>query len=174
MRRTPKAAPALPLAVLVVLLALAGLSPPALADAKEEYLHAVQTIRCDCGCHPQSLGDCACGYAANLREEIAAMIEAPDGSIKMTGKAVVAKFIAEKGEQILISPRASGFNLIAWLGPLIGLGGALLVSFFVIRNMGRRSTGLQPLPASPIPSAETAEGDDAYREKLRRQLAEWD
>jgi cytochrome c-type biogenesis protein CcmH/NrfF len=160
-------------ALLAVLL-LGFLALPALAGAKEEYLEAVQAIRCDCGCHPQSLNDCACGYAENLREEIAGMIEAPDGSIRMTGAAVIAKFIAEKGEQILISPKASGFNLLAWLGPLIGLGLALFTALFLIRTLGRRSARDNPLPAGGVPAPPPEAGDDAYHDKLRRQLKEWD
>ena len=160
-------------ALLAVLL-FGGFAPSVLADANAEYEEAVQAIRCDCGCHPQSLGDCACGYAENLRGEIAGMIEAPDGSIRMTGKAVIAKFVAEKGEQILIAPQATGFNLVAWLGPLVGLVLALFTAIFLIRLLGRRGALLEPLPASPGPAAVPEDGDDAYHEKLRRQLEEWD
>ena len=53
-------------AVAGVLLLGALLAPAAMAYDESEYLKAAETILCDCGCHPQSVADCACGRAAEL------------------------------------------------------------------------------------------------------------
>ena len=54
---------------------------PAEVDQKA-YLEVATTILCDCGCHPQSVHACACGRAAEMREEIAAALTrgGPGGS----------------------------------------------------------------------------------------------
>jgi hypothetical protein len=66
----------------VVLLAIA---PAALAFDTDGYKLATETILCDCGCHPQSVAACACGRAAEMREEMRGMVEGG-----MTGEAVEA------------------------------------------------------------------------------------
>jgi len=127
-----------------------------------EFEKAARVILCDCGCHPQSVYDCACGRAAEMREEIAAEIRKG-----RTGEEVIAAYVARYGEKILISPAASGFNLVAWLGPGIALGAGLGGLMFVIRRWTRR-TGAEPAPAPVSPAAP----DDPYLAELERQLQE--
>ena len=80
------------------------------------HTKAISTILCDCDCHPQSVKDCACGRAAEMRDEMRAMI-----ARGMSGDEIVEDYVARNGEQIRIAPVAKGFNLVAWIGPLIGL-----------------------------------------------------
>ena len=101
-----------------LLAGLCLLALPASAFDTAGYEEAISTIRCDCGCHPQSVKDCACGRAGALRDEMRGAI---DGGL--TGEQVIAAYVEQHGEQIRIAPTARGFNLIAWLGPLFGLVG---------------------------------------------------
>ena len=57
---------------------------------------------------------------------------------------------------------------------LVRIALALFTAIFLIRFLGRRGELHEPLTASPAPAAAPEEGDDAYHEKLRRQLEEWD
>lgn len=159
------------LAPFVVIAALA--LPLAAAGVDEEYHKAIATIRCDCGCHPQTVGDCACGHAAEMRETIRAMIVAPDGTLAMSADEVIAQYVAESGEQIRIAPAAAGFNLLAWLGPLVGLVLGLVGAVALIRAMRHKHTAL-PAGSAALPGPKPSADDAAHRETLRRQLEEWD
>lgn len=147
------------LLVCVVILAVA---PAALAFDTDGYELATETILCDCGCHPQSVAACACGRAAEMREEMRGMVEGG-----MTGEAVIASYVAQHGEKIRIAPEAQGFNLVAWVGPLVLLlGGVFGLVFLIRRWSGRRDA--EALDTAPP----ALEADDPYVGKLRRELEE--
>lgn len=155
---------------------LAPASILAAADPATEYGEVIRTIRCDCSCHPQSVKTCACGRAAEMRETIAAMIEGTDDGGGMTAAAVIARYVAEHGEQIRIAPPTTGFSLLAWLGPLIGLALGLIAAGALVRHLARSAARTPPgVPAGTSP-AETGplDRDDPYRAKLQRQLEERD
>jgi cytochrome c-type biogenesis protein CcmH len=130
-------------------------------DARE-YDRAARTILCDCGCHPQSVHDCACARAAEMRDEIRGEIEQG-----RTGDEVIAAYVARHGEAIRIAPVASGFNLLAWLGPFA----ALVVAAFGLVLVARR--WVRPAGGTTAPPVASATPDvDAYRERLRREVEE--
>ena len=153
-----------PRSSLLPLLLLLGMlvAPPALADEASEYGKAASTILCDCGCHPQSVADCTCGRAAEMRSEVLTMVQGG-----MTGDAVIASYVERYGDKIRIAPTASGFNLLAWLGPLaLLLGGACGVTWLV-RRLSRSAASAAADAAAPVPAA-----DDAYLARLRREVEE--
>jgi cytochrome c-type biogenesis protein CcmH/NrfF len=154
------------LALLAPCAVIASASDPAACELDAAgYGEATRMILCDCGCHPQSVHDCACGRAAEMRDEIRkTMLEEC-----LTGEQLVALYVARHGEQIRIAPPASGFNLVAWVGPLLGLTGAALGLLLVLRRWSRRlpsSGGDVPSTEPPAPSS----ADDPYRERLRAAL----
>ena len=68
---------------------------------------------------------------------------------------VLAYFASVYGAGILAAPSKSGFNLLAWTVPVVGVFGALAAGFFVLRSMSARPAGsLQTAP-------ETAGGTDS-------------
>lgn len=132
------------------------LAPPQAA----EYDQAARTILCDCGCHPQSVHDCACGRAEEMRAEIAG--EVASGK---TGAQVIEAYVARHGEKILVAPPAVGFNLVAWLGPGVLLVGAALGLTLVLKRWRR--------PAAPAAAgAPPLEAD--WKERLDEALREYD
>jgi len=149
----------------LVLAALLLVVPAAAADDAAEYDLAARTILCDCGCHPQSVHDCACARAAEMRDEIRARIEQGQ-----SGEQVIASYVAEHGEAIRITPVARGFNLVAWLGPLAGLLAAAGALVLVVRRWVRTPHGARPAAGGPAPPL--APDDGAYRERLRREVEE--
>lgn len=128
-----------------------------------EYEKATSTILCDCGCHPQSVHDCACSRATEMRAEIQARIEQGQ-----TGEQVIAAYVAEHGETIRVAPLARGFNLVAWLGPLVGLLGAALGLLVVVRRWVKSPRVEDPRP--PGPAATPSSADAAYHAQLRREI----
>ena len=129
----------------------------------DDYLEAAKTIVCDCGCHPQSVHDCACGRAAEMRDDVADNVAGG-----MSGDEVIDGYVEQYGEQIRLAPTATGFNLVAWLGPAAGFLGAGAGLVLVLRRWGRRPH--DDGPAAPSGGAE----DDAYRDKLQSELDEDD
>ena len=107
-----------------------------------------------------------------MRETIARLVEGAGGREPMTAQAVIAQYVAEQGEQIRIAPAATGFNLVAWLGPLIGLVLGLGAAIVLVRHLARSAAGtVADGRGETVPRVAL---DDPYRDKLRRQLEEWD
>ncbi len=131
-------------------------------SALKAYEFATTTLLCDCGCNPQSIKECACGRAEELRVSLAR-----DANEGKTGEAIVAAYVAKHGQKILVAPPASGFNLIAWTGPAIGVVTATIMIAFMLRRW-RVTSAAQPQDAVPPVSAE----DDAYLSRLRKDVEE--
>jgi cytochrome c-type biogenesis protein CcmH/NrfF len=154
---------------LIVLMGLMLIAPASAEFDPVEHKIATSAILCDCGCHPQSVHDCACGRAAQMRQEMAALIESgpPDGDGSgMTGEELIAYYVSLHGEQVRISPTADGFNLIVWIGPFIVLfaGTALLVL------MLRRWKAAHPVEVGGPPVE--IDPDDPYLKRLQSDLRE--
>jgi len=128
----------------------------------QAYEKAATSLLCDCGCNPQSIKECACSRADELRQSLMA-----DARAGKSGDEIIAAYVARHGQKILVAPPASGFNLVAWTGPAIGLLGATIVIAFTLRRW-RRASSQMPGERPPEPSTE----DDAYRARLRRQIDE--
>ena len=142
--------------LLVILLAFGSVS----AEVTVEELKAVTSqVLCDCGCPPQSLHDCTCGYAENRRAEIAAQMEAE----QLSSEEMLAAYIEEHTEAIRVVPEAKGFSLVAWLGSLI----AIPILAILLINFLKRSSKAEALASTPSVSA-----DDKAR--IQSALKDWD
>jgi cytochrome c-type biogenesis protein CcmH/NrfF len=128
--------------------------------AGEAYAKAASTILCDCGCPAQSVKECACSRAEEMRSAIAA-----DAASGKSGDAIIASYVARYGQKILISPEASGFNLVAWVAPGVGLVVAAVVLAFVVRRWNRRLPAARP-GGEDRPAAE----DGEYYARLAKDL----
>ena len=112
----------------------------------QAYEHAAKSLLCDCGCSPQSIKDCACFRAGELRTSLAA-----DAAAGKTADQIIAAYVAKHGVKILVSPPATGFNLIAWIGPATGLLLATALIVAMIRRW-RTAAGVAPPAAALDPS----------------------
>jgi cytochrome c-type biogenesis protein CcmH/NrfF len=141
-----------------MIVAAAGLD----GSIAKEYERAATMLLCDCGCSPQSIKECACGRAEELRGLLA-----QDARAGKTGDQIIAAYVAKHGQKILVSPPASGFNLVAWAGPAVGLLGAAVLIAVMIRRWHRSGAAALGQPAAPA-----TEADGVYLERLRRELEE--
>ncbi len=155
--------PALPL------LGLLFLSPAVLAKGsappgvdRDEVVYIADRVLCDCGCHPQSVYSCSCGRAEEMWDELGLLVQA-----RGSGKAALAAYVAEHGEKVLVVPKAVGFNLLAWLGPLTGLLLATAGMLLVLKRWSR-SRGSRPEPDRKTPK----KLDPDYLARLNRDLEE--
>ncbi len=152
------------IAALALALTVAIAAPIARSATDDDFEQATSMILCDCGCHPQSVKECACGRAAEMRGDIAAMVDRG-----MDGDAIIADYVAKHGEQIRIAPTASGFNLLAWLGPLVLLVGATLAVMMLVRRWaGHREAAGAGGPADTTVATGTVDQD-----RLKRAMEEW-
>jgi cytochrome c-type biogenesis protein CcmH/NrfF len=141
-------------AALVLALVL-GAAPLAAAQTGEEVKPIAKSaverqleeeIMCTCGCR-LSVANCGmmnCHGREGQREKIAAHLA--------SGKdhdAVIAAFIDEFGEEILMSPVDRGFNRLAWLFPyLVGATGAVAVGVAALRWSRQQAGSSEAQPAA--------------------------
>ncbi|MGC1107863.1 MAG: cytochrome c-type biogenesis protein CcmH [Candidatus Acidiferrales bacterium] len=128
-------------------LAMACVQP---AHAQSERAKALGTkVMCMCGGCSDAAGKCThmggafagpCETAQKELKEVDARISS--GS---SDDLILQSFVQEYGPTVLISPPARGFDLWAWLMPIVMLlAGAILVSFVVLQ--WRRRTVVAPAP----------------------------
>ncbi len=120
---------------------------------------------CMCGtCGRQLVGQCACGYAAQMREEIAELVKKG-----MTRDEVLQYYITKYGSQEpLAAPIDRGFNRLAWLLPyILGAAGALAAGGFAA-HWSRRPRGAGAPAVAPI------EADPELQAKLDDELRDLD
>lgn len=145
----------LPLCFVIALLA-AGATSVTVHRAFAAEASAVEAVSrelmdpCE-NCKGKLLSACDCGPAAELKTEVAQLLDQG-----LAPKAVVEKIVSEKGEWVRAAPPKRGFNLIGYALPfvLILLGAGFLVLFL------RRAVMPQETPrAIPriVPAPETAD-----------------
>ena len=134
---------------------------------------AMKELACVCGtCTRQSIFDCDCSTAANLRLKVSEMLAAYDLSTdegRQKGyDAVLDSFKREYGGVVLMTPK----NQISWLLPTLAAVGGLGLLFVVGRRWISRgaATAAAAAPAVGTPSA----ADDAAADKLDDELADTD
>ncbi len=133
--------------------------PTAPRSELERDLHG--SLICMCGtCGRQLVGECACGYAAQMREEISGLV-----GQGMTKDEVFQHYIAKYGSQEpLAAPIDEGFNRLAWLFPyLMGVAGAVAVGFAALRWSHHDRPPAEESPAVPDGERE-ARLDDELRD----------
>ena len=124
----------LALAAVVLLGAAPAVSRAALED---DVLAVTRDLICYCGCSTQTVAECSCGTADEIRERVAAQLR--EGR---TPAQVLDLWVAERGEQVLAVPRAAGFNLVGWTAPFLAVLAALTTLTVIL--LRRR-----PMPAAP-------------------------
>ena len=131
---------------------------PAAAHVNEQTVHDIASqLRCVV-CQSLSVADSPSETATQMRGIIRERLAAGESP-----EQVRAYFVEKYGDWILLSPPKSGFTLLVWVVPYIGLGiGLVLVAVLV-----RRWTHA---PRAAVP----AQLDAAVRERIRREMSEMD
>jgi len=140
--------------VLATLLLLAGAAAAAPVDEKTVHDVAAQ-LRCVV-CQSLSVADSPSETASQMRGIIRERLAAGESPAE-----VRAYFVEKYGEWILLAPPKSGFNLLVWVVPFVGLGLGLVLVAVVLRRWSRK-----------IPPGAPATVDPALRERIRREMSE--
>ena len=133
---------------------------------------AMKELLCVCGCPRESVFDCKCKAAADIRGQIMGMVNDPKFDLKTPeGRqkaydAVLTEFVsAYGGEQVLATPRSK----FSWLFPSLAVVGGLGLIFVVGRRMVGRGKAVNVAAVAGKPVE-----DEEYTDKLDDELADVD
>ena len=131
---------------------------PAAASVDEQTVHEVAAeLRCVV-CQSLSVADSPSETANQMRGIIRERLAAGDSPAQ-----VRAYFVEKYGDWILLSPPKSGFTLLVWVVPFVGLGIGLVLVALAVRRWSRT-----PQPTAP------SQLDPAVRERIRREMSDMD
>lgn len=123
-----------------------------------------ESLVCQCGCgltvHACNHLNCPSGIP--IKEEIAARLERGESK-----EQILAYFKGKYGEKVLSAPTFRGFNLAAWIMPVV----VVFVGIGVVSRVARRWAHQTVEQEAPLPSSPVG---DAYRERLAREIEEFD
>lgn len=124
--------------------------------ARENEARAIATkLRCPV-CASLSVADSPSEMAGQMQEMINERLAQGQGE-----KEILAYFVSRYGEWILLEPKKTGINLLLWLLPFLGLGGAGLFAYLFLRR----------LPAPPAKPGK--EPDPRYLSRLDKDLKDF-
>jgi cytochrome c-type biogenesis protein CcmH len=118
-------------------------------------------------CYPETIAQSSSPVAQRIKKYIQGRIAAGD-----TKSEIESKLVAQFGPSILASPPKHGFDLLAWLLPLVGiLGGAGVIGLLAWRWSRRREEEPAVLPPHAL-NGRPLEPD--LERRLDEELARFD
>jgi cytochrome c-type biogenesis protein CcmH len=142
-----------------VVLAALVLAAPALASEERPTLSELEG-EVMCPTCDTTLDQSSSPIANRMRAFVRERIEAGDSKSE-----IKAALVDEFGEQVLASPPKRGFNLLAWVLPLVALvAGALVLAVAARRWSRSREPAAAAAPAAPL----DADLERRVDEELRR------
>lgn len=158
MKRTPV------LACAALLLGLAFAVPePAAALTETEVAEGLLCYACP----GEPLNVDRCGGGDQMRAAIKRLIR--EGKTK---EEILQYFAAQFGDGILTAPPKRGFNLVAYVGPFVGLVLGALIATLAVRRWS--AAGRRSAPASPESPATQAPLDEAMKRRIEEELSKLD
>jgi cytochrome c-type biogenesis protein CcmH len=91
-------------------------------------------------CDAQTIDGSSAQIAIDMRMKVRELLN--EGN---TNAEVKDYFVFRYGEDILAAPEGSGFNLLAWIVPVVIVFGGIGIALVTIRNMRRSRVQLQPV-----------------------------
>ena len=145
--------------VLVLVLAL-GLAAPALASDRHPTLGELEG-EVMCPTCKTTLDQSSAPIADRIRQYISARIAAGD-----TKSEIKAKLVAQFGPAVLAEPSKHGFNLLAWVLPLVGIALAAAALGLLAWRWTR--------PREPVAAVAGAPLDPELDRRVDEELARFD
>lgn len=127
-------------------------------------------LRCRCGCmldvYTCRTTDFICTVSPAMHREVIALVVAGK-----TPEEVIKAFIASDGEQVLMSPPASGFNIAGYIVPGLSIAviGLVLAAYLARRRAVAVAAGVVDGPVATTPGGGP---DQEQLERLKRALDE--
>lgn len=143
-----------------LILAMAIAATPAVAESVEDIS---KELMCQCGC-TMIVYNCDCTTAGQMKDVIRTKLE--EGQNRQQ---ILAYFSEQYGETVLSAPTKEGFNLTAWIFPFV----AIVVGAVIVYIVLTRWVISKGQPEYSFAEAESAGELDAYEERFRRELQEF-
>jgi len=142
---------------------------PVTAKDNDAAIQAVEKrLSCTCGCgldiYTCRTTDFSCTFSPGYHRQILSLSAAG-----MTGDEIIAEFVKEHGESILMSPPKRGFALLGYFGPWVGMVAAASGLVLLIRAWGRR-VGRVSQESVPV----RVDATPAELERLQRELKQFE
>jgi cytochrome c-type biogenesis protein CcmH len=123
-------------------------------------------------CNGVRLDNCDLQACVQMREVISEKLQAGESTDN-----IKAYFVQQYGDVVLGQPSTEGFNLIAWIFPIlaavVGLGWvAYLVVTWSKKKAATVPAGAAPAPSSNNSAARRAAESDDYMKRVERELRE--
>ncbi len=107
------------------------------------------------------LADHDCGVAYSMKTSIQSQIDAGK-----TKDEILDHFVSIYGEQVLATPRKSGFSLMAWVIPLVGVAAGAVLGATLTWGWTRR----RPSPVAVGPSRAPSGELEVYEKRVDEDL----
>jgi cytochrome c-type biogenesis protein CcmH len=139
---------------------------PTTARDDDSLVQALEhKIRCTCGCNLDVFTcrttDFTCTTSPAMHRLVLARLDSGK-----TPDQVIASFVAQYGESVLMEPPKHGFNWMAYIMPFAGLAVGLGIVGALMRRWVRSAPGRQVAPPEPPP----VEASSEDLERLKREL----
>lgn len=131
---------------------------PITARDNDSGIQAIEKrLQCTCGCgldiYTCRTTDFSCSFSPQYHKQILSL--AASG---MTGDEIIAEFVKEHGESILMAPPKRGFALFGYFGPWVAFALAATGMVLLLRRRSRRGgASLAAAGERPVRPAPTAE-----------------
>ena len=148
-------------------LSVAVSTPVTNAQIKE----VAKDLVCLCGsCNRESLATCICtAFAVPEREVIGEALAAGE-----THEQIVESYVERFGPRVLATPPATGYTLLAWIGPFVGLVFGVFVVRQALLRWRRVHTAAETVAESDVSSETSPVDGNPMRQRLERELDECD
>ena len=146
--------------------------PLILPPAERAKVDAVaELLICHCGCARQTVKDCTCGIADQIKKDIWR-----DLGAGRNGEQILASYVAQHGTEFRSMPETEGLGMLAWTLPYIALAVAILVILPIVARWTRRGgpTGGPRGGTTARPAGAGAGEKDPYASQVEKELSELD
>jgi hypothetical protein len=143
-----------PAKILACLLLLNSISVPAAYPQQNPHAKELaKRVQCMCGGCEDSAGLCShpggsfsgpCGTARAMQKDLDDRVAKNE-----TDDAILAAYVTQYGPTVLVEPPKRGFDLLAWVMPVLMPILALLLVWYVVRSW-RRKAQLAPAGGPPV------------------------
>lgn len=156
--------------IILAALALTLVVPSVALAATPPRSSVSDKIMCQCGCGAVLTNcphqDCGWGVPAkSFIDEQLGQGKAPDELIQY--------YVAEYGDAVLAAPTKTGFNVVGWVVPFVGLIVGAVAIYFLIGMWSARRGG-PALSAAGEVAVESPDPDDRISRRLEDELRDFD
>lgn len=86
-----------------------------------------------------------------------------------TKEQIIAGYVAQYGEIILAIPPKKGFNLLAWVMPVVATIGGTVLVYFAVAGWAKNHSGRKPAVGLNGPAVDSAD-EERLKEEIRKYL----